>query len=68
MITPVRSASVVVEAPGQPGLVQRLARGHERELDVAVGAPHLLAVEDVGRVEVVDLAGDLDGRREGRTG
>ena len=53
-------AHVVVQAAGQAGLVERLAGADERELDVAVRAPHLLAVEDVGRVEVLDLGGDLD--------
>jgi hypothetical protein len=37
-----------VEAAGQPGMIQRLARRHEAELDVAVGAPDVLAVEDRG--------------------
>ena len=43
----------------EAGLVHRLARGHEPELDVAVGPADLLAIEDVARIEVVDLAGDL---------
>ena len=57
-ITPVRSASRVVEPARQAGILQRLARGHQPELDVAVGAPDLLAVEDPGRVEVLDGADD----------
>ncbi len=65
MITPDRAAIVVVEAGRQAGVDERLVRAHERELDVAVGPPHLLAVEDVGRVEVLDLGGDPDGQARG---
>src|SRR4029079_19680868 len=43
----------------EAGLVHRLARRDEPELDVAVGPADLLAVEDLARVEVADLAGDL---------
>ena len=57
-ITPVRAAVVVVQPAGQAGVVQRLARAHQRELDVAVRPPHLLAVQDARRVEVPDLGGD----------
>ena len=62
---PVRSASAPSIRPGQPRLVQRLARDHEPELDVAVHPPHLLAVDDAARVEVAHLGGDLrvDARR-----
>ena len=55
---------VVVEPAGQPGLVERLAGAHERELDVPVRPADVLAVEDRRRVEVLDLAGDL--RRHAR--
>ena len=55
---------VALEAFRQPGLVERLAGGHEAELDVAVGPALVLAVEDVARVEVADLGGDP--RREPR--
>ena len=37
-----------LEALGQAGLVHRLAGGHEAELDVAVGAALVLAVEHAG--------------------
>ena len=57
---------VALEAFRQAGLVHRLARGDQPELDVAVGPADLLAIEDVGRVEVADLAGDL--RRSSRDG
>ena len=63
-MTPVRSASSPSKRSGQPGLVERLARGHEPELDVAVGPAHVLAVEDAARVEVAHLGGDP--RREPR--
>ena len=46
------------EAGRQPGLIHGLAGGDERELDVAVVAALLLAVEDRGWVEVLDLGGD----------
>ena len=55
---------VAFEASRQPGLVQRLARRHQPEGDVAVGAALILAIEDTARVEVVHLAGDL--RRDPR--
>ena len=61
MRIPVRSASSPVEPAREPGLVERLARRHERELREAVGAALLLAVEDDGRVEVRHLAGDPRG-------
>src|SRR4029079_7317955 len=51
---------VVVEAWRKAGVDERLVGAHEGELDVAVGPPPLLAVEDVGRVEVLDLGGDSD--------
>ena len=41
---------------GQAGLVHRLARRHERELDVAVGAALLLAVEDDGSKSLTSAA------------
>ena len=56
---PVRSPSpsaVDVEA----GVVDRLARRHEHELAVAVGASSQLAVHGDRRIEVLDLAGEAD--------
>ncbi len=50
-----------VEPIREAGVGQRLARRHEGELRVAVVAALLLAVEDEGRVEVRDLAGDPRG-------
>src|SRR4029078_13284181 len=41
------------------GLVHRLPRRHEPELDVAVGPADVLAVEDAARVEGAGLAPDL---------
>ena len=64
-ITPVRSARSPSNRSGQPGLVERLARRDQPELDVAVGAAQLLAVEDAAGIEVVDLAGDLRVSRDG---
>ena len=61
MIVPVRSASSPSSRSGKPGLVHRLARRDQRELRVAVVAPDLLAIEDVRRIEVLDLARDLAG-------
>ena len=52
---PGRLGQLALEALGQAGLVHRLAGGDEPELDVAVGPPLVLAVEDAARVEVVDL-------------
>ena len=49
---------LALEPLGQAGLVERLAGGDQAELDVAVGAALLLAVEHAARVEVADLAGD----------
>src|SRR5262249_2790589 len=48
----------LVEPAREPGVVERLARRDEPELDVAVGPPDLLAVQDAGRVEVLDGGGD----------
>ena len=52
-------------APGRPAWSMRLAGGDEAELDVAVRAALVLAIEDAARVEVVDLGGDP--RRSGAT-
>ena len=52
---------LALEPLGEPCLVERLARGHEPELDVPVRPAQLLAVEDVARVEVVDLGGEPGG-------
>src|SRR5262245_21518611 len=50
------------EPLGEPGLVHRLARRDQPELDVAFGSPKVLAVEYVAGVEVLDLTRNL--RRE----
>ena len=42
----------------QAGLVERLARRHESQLDVAVRASDLLAVQDPAGVEIVNLRSD----------
>ncbi len=43
----------------QPGVLHRLARRRQRELDEALGPPRLLAVHVVERVEALDLASDM---------
>ena len=58
---PGRLGQGAFEPLGQAGRVHRLARGDEAERDVAVRPAELLAVEDMARVEVADLAGDLRG-------
>ena len=52
---------LALEPIGQAGLVERLAGGHQPELDVAVRPAQLLAVEDAARVEVLDLGGEPGG-------
>src|SRR5204863_1908222 len=42
-------------------LVHRLARRDEPEDDIAVHPPEVLAIEDVGGVQIVDLGRDLGG-------
>ena len=46
------------QAGGQSGLIHGLARCHQSELDVAVVAALVLAVEDRRGIEALDLAGD----------
>src|SRR6185436_2927081 len=48
-----------VDATGEPGLVHRLPRDDEAELDVPIRAARVLAIEDGRRVEVARLRGDL---------
>ena len=45
----------------EPGVGLRLARRGEDQLREAVHAPRLLAVDPVGRVEVLHLAREVDG-------
>src|SRR5450759_1192208 len=46
------------QVPGQAGLVHCLVGSHESELDVAVVATLILAIENGRRVEVLDLSRD----------
>ena len=50
---------VTLEPRGQAGLIHRLAGDHQPELDIAIGPPLILAIEDAARVEVAYLGRDL---------
>ena len=54
-----------LQAARQAGVVERFTRGHEGHLRGAVVAPHLLAVEHAGGVEVGHLAADAAGEARG---